>query len=100
MGTSLILQALCETICQEGAVQYAPEQVPAIWASFGEEAQNRIRMGFDASRWEIVVPFPLTKNAKSRIGRLRGYGNAIVPQVAAEVIKVYMETTIKFIWED
>ena len=99
-GTSLILQALCETICQEGAVQYAPEQVPAIWASFGEEAQNRIRMGFDASRWEIVVPFPLTKNAKSRVGRLRGYGNAIVPQVAAEVIKAYMETTIKFTWED
>jgi hypothetical protein len=23
--------------------------------------------------------------------RLRGYGNAIVPQVAAEVIKTYME---------
>jgi hypothetical protein len=25
------------------------------------------------------------------VGRLRAYGNAIVPQVAAEVIKAYME---------
>jgi hypothetical protein len=24
------------------------------------------------------------------VGRLRGYGNAIVPQVAAEVIRAYM----------
>jgi hypothetical protein len=26
------------------------------------------------------------------MGRLRGYGNAIVPQVAAEFIAAYMET--------
>jgi DNA (cytosine-5)-methyltransferase 1 len=25
------------------------------------------------------------------VGRLRAYGNAIVPQVAAEVIRAYME---------
>jgi DNA (cytosine-5)-methyltransferase 1 len=25
------------------------------------------------------------------VGRLRGYGNAIVPQVAAEVIQAYLE---------
>jgi DNA (cytosine-5)-methyltransferase 1 len=29
----------------------------------------------------------------TRVGRLRGYGNAIVPQVAAEVITAYMEIT-------
>lgn len=33
---------------------------------------------------------PLTTGATNRIGRLRGYGNAIVPEVAAEVIKAYM----------
>lgn len=27
----------------------------------------------------------------NRVGRLRGYGNAIVPTVAASVISVYME---------
>jgi hypothetical protein len=35
--------------------------------------------------------FPLTTGVKSRVGRLRGYGNSIVPQVAAEVIRAYME---------
>lgn len=30
---------------------------------------------------------PLIEKAKNRVGRLRGYGNAIVPQLAAEVIK-------------
>lgn len=28
--------------------------------------------------------------AAARVGRLRAYGNAIVPQVAAEVIRAYL----------
>ena len=35
--------------------------------------------------------FPLVNGATSRVGRLRAYGNAIVPQVAAEVIAAFME---------
>ena len=35
--------------------------------------------------------FPLAHGATARVGRLRAYGNAIVPQAAAEFIKAAME---------
>ena len=34
---------------------------------------------------------PLAHGVPGRVGLLRGYGNAIVPQVAAEFIQAYME---------
>lgn len=37
----------------------------------------------------------LAHGVPARVGKLRAYGNAIVPQVAAEVIAAYMETTAK-----
>ena len=37
--------------------------------------------------------FPLAHGATARMGRLRGYGNAIVAHAAAEVVRAYMTAT-------
>jgi len=44
-------------------------------------------------KWRPVEPgtFPLAHGVSGRVGRLRGYGNAIVPQVAAEFIQGFTE---------
>ncbi|HGJ5882986.1 DNA cytosine methyltransferase [Arsenophonus sp.] len=46
-------------------------------------------------KWRPVEPgaCPLADGITSRVGRLRAYGNAIVPQVASEFITAFLETT-------
>lgn len=49
-------------------------------------------LGCRDGKFRPVEPgtFPLANGISTRVGRLRGYGNAIVPQVAAEFIKAFM----------
>jgi DNA (cytosine-5)-methyltransferase 1 len=79
------------------------------WPTRGEAtaANGHGRTPLTASRWSDcewiecidgksrpVEPgtFPLAHGIPARMGRLRGYGNALVPQVAAEFIGAYMDT--------
>lgn len=76
-----------------------------------DEEKNAIRLRFGASACVIIPREPLSagiprdvgqlfsglaglvKDARrNRVGRVRGYGNAIVPQVAAEFIRSTLET--------
>lgn len=47
-------------------------------------------------KWRPVESgtFPLANGIPGRVGLLRGYGNAIVPQVAAEFIRAFMEVEL------
>ena len=49
-------------------------------------------LGCRDGKFRPVEPgtFPLANGIPARVGRLRGYGNAIVPQVAADFIKAFM----------
>jgi len=50
-------------------------------------------LGCRDGKWRSVEPgtFPLAHGLPARVGRLRGYGNAIVPQQAAEFVAAAME---------
>lgn len=50
-------------------------------------------LGCRDGKFRPVEPgtFPLANGVPARVGRLRGYGNAIVPQVAAEFVTAFME---------
>lgn len=49
-------------------------------------------LGCRDGKFRPVEPgtFPLANGIPARVGRLRGYGNAIVPQVAAEFVQAFM----------
>lgn len=51
-------------------------------------------LGCRDGKFRPVEPgaFPLANGIPARVGRLRGYGNAIVTQVAAEFIKAFMRS--------
>jgi DNA (cytosine-5)-methyltransferase 1 len=71
----------------------SPEYSPAF---IGSEARQPtwaapIVSGADGSRRRVEPSsFTLAHGLSARVGRLRGYGNAIVPQVAAAFIEAYM----------
>jgi len=70
--------------CRDG--KFRPVESPPVGVAHG------IPGGVGLMRYgDRFIISPLIQKGKNRVGRLRGYGNAIVPQVAAELVKAYME---------
>lgn len=70
--------------CKDGKYRRIPASQPSIL---------RVDDGLPADLdigW-IENPFPLTSQTPGRVGLLRGYGNAIVPEVATEFINTLVE---------
>lgn len=100
------LSALREAIAEKGTVWDAPATPEEIWRSLPDEEKDSIRLRFDASACVIIPREPLSAGIprdvgrmfpglagmakaarRNRVGRLKGYGNAIVSEVAAEFVR-------------
>lgn len=77
-----IERRLPQSTCKDAAVRASPHH------GFWSDADW---LGCRDGKFRPVEPstFPLANGIPARVGRLRGYGNAIVPQVAAEFIKAF-----------
>jgi DNA (cytosine-5)-methyltransferase 1 len=83
----------CEGECVSGGV-HAEDHIAECGGRRGHWDTYEWAIGSDgkARRVEPSIRL-LAHGVPARVGKLRAYGNAIVPQVAAEVIAAYMEAT-------
>jgi len=73
-------------IARDGEISGRPGPVNGFWC-------DADWLSCRDGKWRPVEPgtFPLAHGAPARVGRLRAYGNAIVPQVAQSFIEAFME---------
>jgi hypothetical protein len=90
-ATSKALHALLEASGAEGLMQHPFDSSETVWRSIGEEVQNRFRLELGKGNFVRTIEHPLAHGVPARVGRLRGYGNAIKPQLAAAVIEAYLD---------
>lgn len=89
--------------CQQGASEgglglgrsTSEQGWSSIWTDAGDGSAHGVRAVYCKDGKHRPIPtepalFPLANGVPNRMGVLRGAGNAIVPQVAAQVIKVFL----------
>lgn len=74
-------------------LQYPLLQVAASWQCPSREEVERAWKSGAFDRWGMSPISPLAVNVPGRVGMLKGYGNAIVPQVAATFIQAAIESS-------
>lgn len=102
------MQALRQTSNEKRSLLDSQYPLSEIWESIDDQEKNRVRIHFNNRGWLLIetlkplvdgVPKGMVRGGDSstsidadntqeaRVMRLKGYGNAIVPQVAADFIK-------------
>jgi DNA (cytosine-5)-methyltransferase 1 len=78
------LQALRENVLSSGNVQHAPDEVQEVWQSIDDTAADWFIMATCLGRdWaDSPIGRVVGRGVPRRVNRLKGLGNAIVPQVA------------------
>lgn len=76
----------------QGVVQHSLHAMAQVWRCPSREEVQRTWNAGLRERCRIVPISPLIASLPGRVAQLRGLGNAIVPQVAAEFIAAFMET--------
>jgi DNA (cytosine-5)-methyltransferase 1 len=84
-----------EVVCrsrggQEGRAASQPGEARGYWDDFDTVICKHPSGELRARRVEPGT-FPLADGVPARVGKLRAYGNAIVPWVAARFVKAYLE---------
>jgi hypothetical protein len=89
--TAKALQILYEAINESGAMLHPFDPPQEIWRSLNPAARQRARVALDSGEWVMIQRHPLAYGVPGRVVKLRAYGNAICPQVAAEFVETVME---------
>ncbi len=87
--TSGALSALRQAIAAEGLLRDTPEQIETAWRSLPREARQCIWDTISQAGIVRTPEHPLAHGIPNRVGKLRAYGNAINPEIAAEFIRAY-----------
>ena len=91
-ATAEALRSLFPASVPGEPVQHASFPEMAAWQPPSDEAVERAWRAGLLDGFGIATTAPLTKNYPGRAIALRGFGNAIVPQLAAEFVSAFMET--------
>jgi len=75
----------------ERLLQYPSYKIQEVWRSLDDESKDRLRVAFAEGGFVRTCEHPLARGAPARVGRLRGYGNAIVATQAEAFIRAYLE---------